>query len=81
MSYSFKPKSTAAKIATLSLLIGFVYIYNAFCARIVILLQSTANNLNNYKDLYYSKIDMGVEEAPYNVYYFSVRLLHKMSMK
>ncbi|XP_066253411.1 ionotropic receptor 75a-like [Euwallacea similis] len=71
MSCSFQIRSSSAKIATFSLLLGFCYIYNAFCARIVLLLQSTATNLQNYKALYEAKMDMGVERTPYNIYYFS----------
>ncbi|XP_066152330.1 uncharacterized protein [Euwallacea fornicatus] len=71
MSCSLQLRSSSAKIATFSLLLGFCYIYNAFCARIVLLLQSTATDLQDYKALYEAKMDMGVERTPYNIYYFS----------
>ncbi|KAH1009640.1 hypothetical protein HUJ04_001968 [Dendroctonus ponderosae] len=71
MDYFHEPRSTAGKIATFSLLLGFSYLYNAFCARIVVLLQATANNLHDYKALYEAKMDMGVEATSYNIYYFS----------
>lgn len=72
MDYFYEPKSTSGKIATFTLLLGFSYIYTAFSARIVILLQSTANNLNDVRTLYDAQMDMGVEDIPYNRYYFSV---------
>ncbi|KAL1494890.1 hypothetical protein ABEB36_010405 [Hypothenemus hampei] len=73
MDYFNEPRSIAGKIAIFSLLFSFSYIYTAFCARIVILLQSTAGNFRDFSDaLYEANMGFGVEKTPYNVYYFTV---------
>ncbi|CAG9760543.1 unnamed protein product [Ceutorhynchus assimilis] len=69
MDYYYEPRSLAGKIATFSLLLGFSFIYNAFCAKIVILLQSTADNLYNLRDVYYANFEMGLENTPYNRFF------------
>ncbi|XP_030753194.1 uncharacterized protein LOC115880196 [Sitophilus oryzae] len=70
MDYFHEPRSAAGKIGTFTLLITFSYIYTAFCARIVILLQSTSDNLKDMRALYDSNIKMGVEDLSYNKFYF-----------
>nr|WJJ63352.1 ionotropic receptor 75b [Pachyrhinus yasumatsui] len=71
MDYFYEPRSTSGRIATFTLLLAFSYIYTAYSARIVLLLQSYANNLKDVKQLYDAKMDMGAEDIPYNRYYFS----------
>lgn len=53
----------------------FSLLYAAYTANIVSLLQSPSKNIRTMKDLYNSKLQLGVEDTPYNRYYFSTGTL------
>lgn len=47
----------------------FAFLYSAYTANIVSLLQSPSKNIRTMEDLYNSKIKLGVSDTPYNRYY------------
>lgn len=49
----------------------FSFLYAAYTANIVSLLQSPSKSIRTLEDLYHSKLTLGVEETPYNRYYFA----------
>lgn len=51
--------------------LAFSLLYAAYTANIVSLLQSPSKSLRNMRDLYYSKLEFGVEDTPYNRYYLA----------
>ncbi|XP_060528319.1 uncharacterized protein LOC132703210 [Cylas formicarius] len=69
----YQPKSISGRIATLTILSTFTYVYVAFSARIVDLLPTTSDNIKNIRGLYESNMDMGVNDNDYNRFYFTHR--------
>jgi hypothetical protein len=45
--------------------LAFSFLYAAYTAKIVSLLQSPSKGIKNLQDLYDSKIELGVDETPY----------------
>lgn len=52
--------------------LAFSFLYAAYTANIVSLLQSPSKSIRTVEDLYHSKIKIGLEDVPYNRYYFGV---------
>lgn len=50
----------------------FLFLYTSYSANIVALLQSTSDQIRTLSDLLNSKLELGVEDTPYNRYFFSV---------
>lgn len=50
---------------------AFSLLYASYTANIVSLLQSPSKNIRTMEDLYKSKIELYVEDTPYNRVYFS----------
>lgn len=48
----------------------FSFLYAAYTANIVSLLQSPSKSIRTMEDLYNSKLELGIEDTPYNRYYF-----------
>lgn len=65
-------KSNSGRIAMIFALVAFMFLYTAYSANIVAILQSTSNSINDLEDLLNSKIELGVEQAPYFIPIFKV---------
>ncbi|XP_050301781.1 ionotropic receptor 75a-like [Anthonomus grandis grandis] len=70
IDFFYEPKSISGKIATFTVLIFCTFIYTAFSARIVLLLQSNTNKIDNLNALYATNFEFGVESQLYNIFYF-----------
>lgn len=64
--------SITGKIVLLFTFLLCSYIYTGFSAAILVLLQSTSESITDLAGLYDSKMEMGVENMHFNVYYFTV---------
>ena len=76
-----KDFNTAAKIVTITVFLSMMFIYTAYSANIVAILQSTAKTITTLDDLLNSKALLAAEDNPYNQYYFKVYVsvpTHKM---
>lgn len=49
----------------------FAFLYSAYTANVVSLLQSPSKNIKTMEDLFNSKLKLGAEDTPYNRHYFS----------
>ncbi|RZC40452.1 glutamate receptor 3-like, partial [Asbolus verrucosus] len=65
-----EPKSSSGRIAVFIVFLVLMFMYTAYAANIVVLLQSTSNSFQTVQDLLYSKINLGVEDIVYSKYYF-----------
>lgn len=72
--YATEPKGTPGKILILTVFITLIFIFTAYTAYTVVLFQSTADDIKTLRDLYDSKIEMGVEAVPYFLQLFPVSL-------
>ncbi|XP_030765051.1 uncharacterized protein LOC115889246 [Sitophilus oryzae] len=70
MDFYHEPKSLSGKMATFTLLICTTFLYTAFSARIVLLLQSNTNSIKTLETLYNAKLDFGVEDQSFNRHFF-----------
>ncbi|XP_076273111.1 ionotropic receptor 75a-like [Rhynchophorus ferrugineus] len=70
MDFFYEPKSVSGKLITFMTLISSTFLYTAYSARIVLLLQSNTNSITDVRLLYNAKFDFGVEDRSYNRYYF-----------
>lgn len=66
------PKSAASRIVMLFGFIFLMFLYVSYSANIVGLLQSTSDNIKTLEDLLESRIVLGLQDSPYNYYWFSV---------
>uniref|UniRef100_A0A2A4IZW1 Uncharacterized protein n=1 Tax=Heliothis virescens TaxID=7102 RepID=A0A2A4IZW1_HELVI len=64
-------KGTLGRLVMFIVFLAFLFLYTSYSANIVALLQSTSNQIRTLSDLLNSKLELGVEDAPYNRYYFS----------
>ncbi|XP_030036413.2 glutamate receptor ionotropic, delta-1-like [Manduca sexta] len=64
-------KGTLGRLVMFILFLTFVFLYTSYSASIVALLQSSSNQIRSLNDLLHSKLELGVEDVPYNKYYFS----------
>lgn len=53
-----------------------MFLYTSYSANIVALLQSPSTRIKTLKDLYESRLEIGVDDTVFNRYYFSVSELH-----
>ncbi|KAI2474132.1 Ionotropic receptor 75a, partial [Diabrotica virgifera virgifera] len=65
-----EPKSVSGRIATVFTFIAFMFLYTAYAANIVAILQSTTESIKTLEDLLHSRISLGVEDIVYAHYYF-----------
>lgn len=61
-----EPSSLGGRIATYIMLLSTLFLFIAYSANILTLMQSTSDNINNMEALYNSKIKIGVEDVPYS---------------
>lgn len=47
-----------------------LFIYTAYTANIISLLQSSSNAINTLDDLYHSSMEFGIEDTPYHRHWF-----------
>nr|QLI62109.1 ionotropic receptor 75a2 [Streltzoviella insularis] len=64
-------KGTLGRVVTFILFLTFLFLYTSYSASIVALLQSSSKQIRTLSDLLHSKLELGVEDTPYNRYYFS----------
>ncbi|XP_063896895.1 uncharacterized protein LOC135118514 [Helicoverpa armigera] len=64
-------KGTLGRLVMFIVFLAFLFLYTSYSANIVALLQSTSNQIRTLSDLLNSKLELGVEDVPYNRYYFS----------
>lgn len=67
-----EPGSVAGRISAIVTLLVLMFLYTAYSANIVALLQSTDENIKNVDNLLTSRISLGVEDISYEHYYFEV---------
>ncbi|XP_061723269.1 ionotropic receptor 75a-like isoform X1 [Cydia pomonella] len=63
-------KGMLGRFMILILFLVFLFLYTAYSASIVVLLQSSSNQIRTLTDLLNSKLELGVEDTPYNRYWF-----------
>ncbi|XP_063389240.1 ionotropic receptor 75a-like isoform X2 [Cydia fagiglandana] len=63
-------KGMLGRLMILILFLVFLFLYTAYSASIVVLLQSSSNQIRTLTDLLNSKLELGVEDTPYNRYWF-----------
>jgi glutamate receptor, ionotropic, invertebrate len=62
---------TSTRIIMFLIFLTFSFLYAAYTANIVSLLQSPSKSIRSMEDLYSSKIELAVEDTPYNRHYFA----------
>ncbi|KAL4712321.1 hypothetical protein ACJJTC_004083 [Scirpophaga incertulas] len=65
-------KGTVGRIVMFLLFLVFLLLFSSYSASIVALLQSSSKQIRTLSDLLNSKLQMGVEDSPYNRYFFSI---------
>lgn len=68
------PQCTAARIIMAVAFLILMFLYTSYSANIVALLQSPSTRIKTLKDLYDSRLEIGVDDTVFNRYYFSVNL-------
>lgn len=68
----FYISGTLGRLVMFLVFLAFLFLYTSYSASIVALLQSSSNNIRTLSDLLNSKLELGVDDVPYNRYYFSV---------
>ncbi|XP_063369323.1 ionotropic receptor 75a-like [Cydia amplana] len=63
-------KGMLGRFVILILFLVFLFLYTAYSASIVVLLQASSNQIRTLTDLLNSKLELGVEDTPYNRYWF-----------
>ncbi|KAI8435463.1 hypothetical protein MSG28_003766 [Choristoneura fumiferana] len=61
---------TLGRVVIFILFLAFLFLYTAYSASIVVLLQSSSNQIRTLSDLLQSKLELGVEDTPYNRFWF-----------
>nr|ULA45346.1 chemosensory ionotropic receptor IR75q.1 [Agrotis segetum] len=74
-------KGTLGRLVMFIVFLAFLFLYTSYSAYIVALLQSTSNRIRTLTDLLNSKLELGVEDVPYNRYYFSAAYSSKDPIK
>lgn len=67
------PRSTTARVIMVVAFIILMFLYTSYSANIVALLQSPSTKIRTLKDLYDSRLKLGVDDTIYNHYYFTVK--------
>lgn len=67
-----EPRSFAGRIVMFLGLVSLMFLFVAYSANIVALLQASSDTIETLNDLLDSSIVLGVENTTYNIYYFSV---------
>nr|AXF48841.1 ionotropic receptor IR10 [Lobesia botrana] len=64
-------KGTLGRFVILIIFLVFLFLYTAYSASIVVLLQASSNQIRTLSDLLNSKLELGVEDTKYNRYFIS----------
>ncbi|XP_017779197.1 PREDICTED: glutamate receptor ionotropic, kainate 5-like [Nicrophorus vespilloides] len=67
-----EPMSRSGRIATFFIFLSFMFLYTAYSANIVVLLQATSNSITTLEDLVTSRISLGVDDTVYNKFFFEI---------
>ncbi|KAB0794260.1 hypothetical protein PPYR_13880 [Photinus pyralis] len=67
---SFTPSNASGRIVTISMFVSLMFLYTAYSANIVALLQSSSNNIRSLNDLLNSRLSVGVDDTVFNRFYF-----------
>lgn len=70
MGSQLEAKFLSARISTVFFFIFMLFMYTSYTANIVSLLQATTKSIRTLEDLYRTKMTIGVEDTPYNRFYF-----------
>ncbi|KAK9879953.1 hypothetical protein WA026_008463 [Henosepilachna vigintioctopunctata] len=68
--YPTEPRSLAGRITMIFIFGAVIFLYTSYSASIVVLLQSTSNDINSLEDLLNTRIELGVEDIVYSYHYF-----------
>lgn len=66
------PRSAASRIIMIVAFTILMFLYTSYSASIVALLQSPSTRIKTLKDLYESRLEIGVDDTVFNRYYFTV---------
>lgn len=69
---SVMPRSTTSRIILIVAFIILMFLYTSYSANIVALLQSPSTRIKTLKNLYESRLEIGVDDTVFNRYYFTV---------
>lgn len=69
---SVMPRSATSRIIMIVAFIILMFLYTSYSANIVALLQSPSTRIKTLKDLYESRLEIGVDDTVFNRYYFTV---------
>lgn len=74
------PQSITARVIMVVAYIILMFLYTSYAANIVALLQSPSTKIKTLKDLYDSRLKLGVDDTVYNHYFFAVSYLMLFSI-
>lgn len=66
------PSSITSRVIMVLVFTILMFLYTSYSANIVALLQSPSRKIRTLKDLYQSRLKLGVDDTVYNHYYFTV---------
>ncbi|KAK5644622.1 hypothetical protein RI129_005922 [Pyrocoelia pectoralis] len=67
---TFTPSNASGRIITILMFTSLMFLYTAYSANIVALLQSSSNNIRTLTDLLNSRLSVGVDDTVFNRFYF-----------
>ncbi|XP_052130248.1 ionotropic receptor 75a-like [Frankliniella occidentalis] len=70
-------RGVASRIVTFLLFLAVLLLYTCYSASIVVLLQSSSSSIRTLRDVWKSRLTVGVENMPYNVYFITVIFLEQ----
>lgn len=70
------PRSATARLIMIITSAILMFLYTSYSANIVALLQSPSTKIKTLKDLYESRLEIGVDDTVFNRYYFAVRFIN-----
>lgn len=70
---SMMPRSATSRIIMIVAFTILMFLYTSYAANIVALLQSPSSRIKTLKDLYESRLEIGVDDTLFNRYFFSVK--------
>nr|XP_053608005.1 uncharacterized protein LOC128673874 [Plodia interpunctella] len=68
---SIELKGGVGRLIMFLIFLSFLFLYTSYSASIVALLQSSSSHIRTLADLYNSGMELGIENLPYNIYYFT----------
>ncbi|KAI5651759.1 ligand-gated ion channel domain-containing protein [Phthorimaea operculella] len=64
-------RGSIGRLVMFNLLLAFLFLFTAYSASIVALLQSSSKQIRTLSDLLNSRLELGVENTTYNIHYFT----------